>query len=267
MTLRLTEKQVAKLGIDIPDKKRVYPPKNVTCTCGKPFIAKTRKAIYCPECCHERKKAQARAYVAKNYVAHARGRHLSDPLILNDAERSGLAWYDIDPPSLLWRIALAIPYSGAMSKNKRLGRTRDSTYLRKEARAAQDTIIEYFAAAIHQHQQTIVTAKLWIDVFVQKPNHYGDAVNFVDTVCDALKVATGLDDRWYSIRRLDWEIVLDDPHVFIGIGQDTDEPHGICSLCKRMLPKTMFRVSKSRAAQPNVTGGVCVECRIPSKKS
>lgn len=266
MTLHLTEKQAAKLGIAISGKRRTNKPKDIICACGKVFTASSRKAVYCPECLHERKKAQARAYVARAYVAHDRGAHLSDPGELNERERSALNWHDTSAPNLLWHIALAIPYTSHMSKNKLLGRARSGVYMRKEARAAQDTIIEYFAAALQRHQQAVVTAKLWVDIFVQKPNHYGDAVNLVDTICDALKVATKLDDRWFSIRRLDWEIVLDDPHVFIGIGQDTDEPHGICSLCKRMLPKTMFRKSKWKEGQANATGGICIECRIPSTK-
>jgi len=85
-----------------------------------------------------------------------------------------------------------------------------------------------------------VAGRLWLDIFVQKPNHRGDAVNVVDLVCDAVEDATGVDDRWFSVRRLDWEVKKSDPLLYVVIGQETSEEQRICALCGRELPTTMF---------------------------
>lgn len=232
------------------------------CSCGAVFTSSRRDATRCPTCRHERTKERGRNWVAKNYTRRERTPHLSSPSVLSGSARRNIAWYDEGPPTLLWHITIALPYSSHFSKNKLLGRTRSGIYMRREARDAQATIVDIFAAELYRAGRVVVQAKLWVDIFVQKPNHYSDAVNLVDTVCDALKVATKLDDRWFSIRRLDWEVVTDDPFVYVGIGQDTDESHGICQYCKRFLPLSEFR--KSTRTRDGTTGR-CVECRIPKK--
>jgi uncharacterized Zn-finger protein len=97
--------------------------------------------------------------------------------------------------------------------------------------------------------------KVWIDIFVQKPDHRGDAINFVDLIADAIKVAIGIDDRWFSIRRVDWQIVKENPRIFIGIGQQDLFDSKICSYCGRILPEKNF--SKS--------GRECRECTSQKK--
>lgn len=264
MTLHLSEKEAARLGANVAKQKRTRKAKPVTllCGCGETFIGARRDAPRCPKCRHERKKERGRNWGARNYVRRDRYPDLSDPRVLSDGERQNIAWYSDGPPDLLWQITLAIPYSSHMSKNKLLGRTRSGVYMRKEAHDQQGVVMTAFADALRLSQRTVVRAKLWIDIFVQKPNHYSDAVNVVDSICDALKAATNLDDRWFSISRLDWEVVTDDPFIFIGIGQDTEENHGICQYCKRMLPFSMFRKSTTGR---NGTTGRCIECRIPKK--
>ena len=88
--------------------------------------------------------------------------------------------------------------------------------------------------------------KVWIDIFVQKPDHRGDAINFLDLIADAIKEAIGIDDRWFSIRRIDWQIVKEKPRIFIGIGQDEQDLFDakICSYCGRILPEKCFGKSK-----------------------
>jgi hypothetical protein len=100
--------------------------------------------------------------------------------------------------------------------------------------------------------------KLWIDLFVQKPDARGDAVNLVDLVCDALKKAAGVDDRWFSIRHLDWEIVKVNPQIFVGLGQEEVSDVQACSCCGRLLTFDAFGKRKSNKSG---IGRVCYECR------
>ena len=87
---------------------------------------------------------------------------------------------------------------------------------------------------------SVVQNKVWIDILAQKPNHKGDAINVVDLVCDAIQEGCGVDDRWFCIRHLDWEIVKSNPRLFIGIGQASDVPVQVCSSCGVALPFECF---------------------------
>ncbi len=108
------------------------------------------------------------------------------------------------------------------------------------------------------HCVRIAHNKVWLDILVQKPNHKGDAVNVVDLICDAVKEAVGVDDRWFSIRRLDWEIVKENPRLFVGIGQDSDVDSQVCSYCGQIKPFEEFGQRKrSRLG----IGRECRECR------
>lgn len=104
--------------------------------------------------------------------------------------------------------------------------------------------------------------KLWIDMFVQKPTHRGDAANFVDMVCDAVKDGIGLDDRWFSIREVDWEIVKKDPKLFIGFGQREDFDVRICSSCGRPLTPDNFQKA---SGLPLGVGRNCRDCLANGK--
>lgn len=106
--------------------------------------------------------------------------------------------------------------------------------------------------------------RVWLDILVQKPNQRGDAVNFVDLICDAAKSAIGIDDRWFSIRRLDWQIVKDDPKIYIGIGQEDVPAVQACSSCGRLLPFSEFH--KNTRLQNGVSRN-CKECSSARVKS
>jgi hypothetical protein len=86
--------------------------------------------------------------------------------------------------------------------------------------------------------ESFYRGKVWLDILVQKPNNRGDAVNLLDSICDVVKEAIGIDDRYFSIRRLDWEIVKKDPLIYIGIGQEISEHHFCCTYCGRMVPES-----------------------------
>ena len=114
--------------------------------------------------------------------------------------------------------------------------------MRDESRYMRTLLTEEVAKVVPVEK--LVQNKLWIDIYVQKPRQNGDAVNFVDMVCDAVKDAIPLDDRWYSIRSVDWQIVKHEPMIFVGVGQETGINVQACSSCGRLLTFDLFHRHK-----------------------
>jgi Holliday junction resolvase RusA-like endonuclease len=151
-----------------------------------------------------------------------------------------------------------MPFSYAASKNRIYTmRAGGHVAMRRSATEYKDAITLLIQSKLRDIK--IRQNKLWVDIFVQKDNHKGDAVNVVDLVCDAVKVAVGLDDRWFSLRRVDWEIVKHDPRLFIGIGQEAVDDVQACSCCGRLLP---FPAFNKKASTKIGVERVCRECRI-----
>ena len=160
-------------------------------------------------------------------------------------------------PELIWMIRVLVPFSYAASKNHLYARRRSGhVFLRRESKAKRAEIAIAVRSALDG--QKVAHNKVWIDILVQKPNHYGDAVNVIDLVCDALKDALPVDDRWFCIRRVDWEIVKEDPQLVIGIGQDSVDDAQVCSYCGQIKPLEAFNRDKSC---PLGVGRECRDCR------
>jgi hypothetical protein len=170
------------------------------------------------------------------------------------AKRDAVSWRTESLPGFVWFVRIAIPFDYALSKNKMYGRARTGqVFLRAEGKAMRMLLVNSVRRALCA--QRIAHNKLWIDLFVEKPDHTGDAVNVVDVVCDAIKEAIPLDDRWYAIRRLDWAIEKEDPMLSIGIGQESDRDVQACSTCGRILLFDAFNLNKSTKL------GITTECR------
>ncbi|NRA37013.1 MAG: RusA family crossover junction endodeoxyribonuclease [Planctomycetes bacterium] len=161
------------------------------------------------------------------------------------------------PRPLLWKRHISVPFSYAVSKNNMYAfRGHGRVGIKRESRACRNHITRAMQAALRD--QRVAHNKVWIEILVQKPNHKGDAVNVIDLVCDALKDAMPVDDRWYCIRVLDWHIVKENPRLHITIGQTTDEDAQVCSCCG--LIKTLDQFSKSKS-HPLGVGYKCLSCR------
>lgn len=157
---------------------------------------------------------------------------------------------------LIWLVRIAVPFSYAASKNHIYAmRSRGHVALRKESRHIKESIAEAICAAVDGR---VVHNKVWIDILVQKPDHRGDAVNVVDLVCDGIKEGIGVDDRWFSIRRLDWEVVKEQGQLIIGVGQTSSEHCQVCSYCGQIKPLDQFNKNKH---SPLGVGRECRECR------
>jgi len=182
--------------------------------------------------------------------------------LTNQDEKQSITWYDPGGPDLLWQVRVAVPFSYAASKNHIYAlRKTGHVALRRESRAKRDEIILLIKTSLRSHR--VVHNKVWIDILVQKPNHRGDAVNIIDLVCDALKDAIGIDDRWFCIRRLDWEVVKKDPQLFIGIGQDSDTDCRVCSYCGQIKELSEFSANKHNSLG---VGRECRQCRREGRR-
>jgi hypothetical protein len=194
----------------------------------------------------QRKMSEARLYGMGVSAKHARG----------------VTWYADCDPKLRWLARIAVPFDYAASKNHiYTARARGHTALRRESRGIRDEIAFTLRAALQR--KTVPHNKLWIDILVQKPNHKGDAVNVIDLVCDAIEDALGLNDRWFCIRRLDWEIVKEDPQLYIGVGQESDEDCQVCSYCGQIKPLDAFHMDRHNERG---RGRECKDCLTKRKR-
>lgn len=179
----------------------------------------------------------------------------------NAATAESITWDAQTGPELLWMARVAVPFSYAMSKNALYRMVpQGHVYLRREAQSKRDQIAAMIRAAISEHR--VAHNKVWLDILVQKPNHKGDAVNVVDTVCDAVKRAIPVDDRWFCIRRLDWQVVKERPQLIIGVGQDSAEDCQVCSFCGVIKPFESF--GRQRSSHLGVAR-VCKQCRTAGR--
>lgn len=229
------------------------------------------RAVYCTACSNERQAERQRVWARRNLASKEKqaawgeaqkSRAVSRGIEISRDEKYTLAetcLYDVD---LLWLNRIAIPFSYAASKNHVWALNgKGHIWQRGESKAYRSALTLAIQASLAGRQ--VRQNKLWLDIFVQKPNHKGDAVNVIDLVCDAMKDATKLDDRWYCIRRVDWQIVKTGPILAVGFGQESDEDLQVCSYCGRMLPFDMFNKHKGSR---NGIGRECKECRSEGSK-
>lgn len=199
--------------------------------------------------------------IAADRLARARGR--ARGLATCESNAQTVADTMGDELDLAWGVRFKLPFSYVASKNSIYGRmsgTKRRIFIRAEARKYRDAIGFLTKQAVKNIE--IKHDKLWIDIFVEKPHHRGDAINVLDLVCDGIKSAIPLDDRWYAIKRLDWSVNKSDPHLFIGLAQEVGAADSkICSYCGRIRPLTDFTFDRN-AVQGR--GHFCIECRAPS---
>jgi hypothetical protein len=206
--------------------------------CSSAFSSKHPRHLYCEPCSESQDLKRKRLDSVQASKNRRKDERRKKGVEISKLETRSLA----DPPHqpvLNWKVGIVVPFSWSGSKNAIFALRREGhVALRRQATEYRDAIIVSLRSALRGRR--IHQNKLWIDIFVEKSNHKGDAVNFVDLVCDAVKVATALDDRWFCLRSVDWSIAKDEPSLFICIGQEKIEDVQPCSYCGRLLAFEMF---------------------------
>lgn len=241
--------------------KRKSPtfPAMLCASCGAECVKRGPTQLYCEPCSSEADIRRKKAWANKRATTSESSDHdkwLNYGKQFSNSERMHLTDMLYWQPNLIWYSRIAFPFSWAGSKNRIYsGIPSGHVALRRSARDFRAGLAAMVKSSLRG--QNIVQNKLWIDIFVQKPNHRGDATNFLDLICDAIEDATGLDDRWYSVRGINWQVVKNDPMIYVGLGQDTSVDVQVCSTCGRLLEYHFFQKSKSAS---NGIGRVCKEC-------
>lgn len=245
--------------------------KTIVCSlCGIPAPRRGPGQKYCEACSemrdHERKRVWAKEHPQSPEASRIKQRRGRSRTIATGRQRSqaikkSITWVCDQPPHLRWHATFSVPFSYSASKNHiyRSGRG-GHVFLRRESKEYKSLVEAAARKAVAK--MPVVQAKVWIDILVQKPHHRGDAINVVDLVCDGLKKAVGVDDRWFCIRRLDWQVVKTEPKIFIGIGQVEGSHRQICSACGRCL--RLDRFGKKKHSKMGVDRN-CKKCRYKSR--
>lgn len=235
--------------------------------CNREIQRRNKAQKYCTECSEEKSRERSRMWAAKHpqsidkirkYAKATKSRIIQTGISISDeVARRSLADEDIFLPDDGWMVRFSVPYSPVASKNHLWSLAAGGGHLfkRQAIRKYQEMVAWETKKSLSNHK--IFNNKIWIGLFVQKPNHRSDAINVLDTVCDGLKIGIGLDDRWFCIRQLDWEIVKSDPKIFISIYQRDMFDAQACSHCGRILPFGSFH---KRSGGMHGIGRACREC-------
>jgi small-conductance mechanosensitive channel len=61
--------------------------------------------------------------------------------------------------------------------------------------------------------------KTWVRIYAYRPDFKSDIQNFEECICDALKEALQIDDRYFSLI-IDWELNRKTPIIHIDVWQE-----------------------------------------------
>lgn len=119
------------------------------------------------------------------------------------------------------KLKISIPFTWDWSKNKMWKATRfGRLYLNPKTKQLIDFLIYKTRIEIKKNKLFFVKRKkVYLSIYAELENHRGDALNLLDTIADALKEAINIDDRWFAIKSLDWEIKKGGK-IFIEVSQD-----------------------------------------------
>ncbi len=234
--------------------------------CGKAAQRNGPGQLYCEPCSDERHRLRALKWAkahpptteaTRKTYRNVRNRSIAFGAELSKGERWPMSDLFRDVTDMVWVRRFSVPFSYALSKNHVYSMSKEEghIFMRGESRSARAYICGEVKKALSD--VLLVKNKLWIDLLVQKPNHSGDAINVIDLVADAVKDAIPLDDRWFCIQRVDWQVIKDDPLLLIGLGQKSTEDVQVCSHCGRVLPFACFW--KNKTSKWGI-GRACKEC-------
>lgn len=155
-------------------------------------------------------------------------------------------------------INISIPYSGDISKNTILGRGQfgNRVFMKQSAKEKRQQIAWLCKKEMMEKDVIFYDGKVYLDIFVQKPTAgSGDALNVLDLISDAVQDGIGVNDKWFCVKSIDWEIKKDNPRIFIQVIQEVDKPHQPCTYCGVIRPIEHFAKQKKGPSKD------CLFCR------
>ncbi len=267
---KILSRSTPPVGVKLPEVQGTI----ICAVCGTEAPRRGPMQKYCEACSADKNAERQRQWARENPPSeevYARGKETlrrakelsrEAGMEVNAQNKLSIAWDGRTGPDLLWMVRIAVPFDYSASKNHIYSLNPGGhVSLRRESVAMRDAITLSLTEAIDGMK--VAHNKVWLDILVQKPNHKGDAVNVVDLVCDAVKHAIPVDDRWFCIRRLDWEIVRENPRMFVGIGQETDEDCQVCCYCGHIKPFSCF--NKAKHGHLGI-GRECRDCRAEGRR-
>ena len=114
-----------------------------------------------------------------------------------------------------WQFGFTIPANRpGLSKNRKFAVAANSGRI-ITSRESRETEYEIMLACKDAANAAGVvlplpTRKIWLALMVEKTTPRSDAINVIDLVCDGVKKAIEVDDRWFALWRVDWRIVHPD---------------------------------------------------------
>lgn len=117
-------------------------------------------------------------------------------------------------------------------------------YIPEEVRKAKEVLEREICAAGGEWYD----GRVRMSLYIEKPDHRGDAINFVDVIADVACRTIGVDDRWFEIGEVGWDVVTParSPRIYLTLEQDVTEHHKFCGDCKRELPVAIFQRGRKR---------------------
>jgi hypothetical protein len=246
--------------------------------CGK---ADARRAVlhkFCKECSLERQRKRGNAWtkihgrppLSKSWERQRKRKReefiqkQGEMVSVREAKGAKLL---PDRTSSAKTIRIEFPFSGLLSKNAlpnigfRTG--KPFIFITEEIHQFRDSISLMVKEQLGLSKWP--TSKTWIDIAVQKPNNRLDAINIVDTLCDGLKVGLDLDDKWFAIGVLDWELVFVDPKVFVQISTTAVGEQKNCSICGQI--KYLEEGFRKHMQTRDGFSGICKACTTALSRS
>ena len=126
-----------------------------------------------------------------------------------------------------WTIFTTLPYDSYLSKNRSIKINKQGLiYKDPKHKKIQEDIYWILKGLTHKNGYSKCPTdghKILLKIHFYKPRVNCDAVNILYGLCDAIKKAIDVDDKWFSIHGLDWSIDKKNPRIDLMIGYDIKE--------------------------------------------
>lgn len=235
---------------------RFATPQPRTCSrCDVVFLADFGRQHYCMPC----RTAKLAENQAKSVISRRRGKTGAVAEIKAGSDGSKQSIVGVfERPQYEWFVTYHVDYSGHVSKNSRFNFSKlmSGPMVTRAAKSYQAYVALATKRALADAK--IVQNKIWISLFVQKPDHRSDAINVIDTICDGIRDGLPIDDKWFCIDQVNWSVVKNNNGIIIRIGQTTRDPVIVCTHCGEDKPFDQFGVKKGN---PFDKSRVCKPCK------